>query len=130
MSSHMASSGALSDARGCRFPSPLRGGAGVVRLGETVREAGAVSACELFIRVESFDIPTPTPSPPRKEEGRARLILHAIPFPRLRLAGDDTHHVMAGPVPAISIGKAQCPQDRDARHKAGHDRSVSFPAGA
>ncbi len=32
---------------------------------------------------------------------------------------------MAGPVPAISIGKAQRPQDWDARHKAGHDGGVS-----
>ncbi len=49
--------------------------------------------------------------PPRKGEGSGRLILHAIPFPRLRLAGDDTKlpaqcqtlSVMAGLVPAIPI---------------------------
>jgi hypothetical protein len=32
------------------------------------------------------------------------------------------HPVMAGPVPAISIGKAPCHSDRDHRHKAGDDK--------
>ncbi len=60
---------------------------GVVRLGERVGEAGAVAAYELFPKVESFDIPTPTPAPPRKGEGRARLILKTIPFPRYARRG-------------------------------------------
>jgi hypothetical protein len=32
-----------------RLPLPLRGGVGVVRLGEALRKEGAVAACELFI---------------------------------------------------------------------------------
>ncbi len=58
-----------------------------------------------------------------------RSILHAIPFPRLRLAGDDKRvsdpPVMAGLVPAIPMREPQRPQNRDHRHKAGDDERVS-----
>ncbi len=71
--------------------------------------------------------------PPRKGEGSARPILHAIPFPRLRLAGDDTLSdpqcqtlvVMAGLVPAIHAFNLL--KDVDARHKAGHDDRGFIP---
>ena len=63
---------------------------GVVRLGEAISRLGAVAAFELLAGARSFDPATPTPPPPRKGEGRGRSILKTIPFPRLRLAGDNT----------------------------------------
>jgi hypothetical protein len=117
------------------FPTGARGSRSRQhpRSGERRR---AVAALCFTDEVRNFDPATPTPTPPRKGEGRARSILHPISFPCLRLAGPEDRQdgtlpfllVMAGPVPAIPMGKPQRWPCRDARHKAGHDGRQPRPA--
>jgi hypothetical protein len=79
----------------------------------------------------------PHPGPPHKAEGTSGATskgsgVDSLPLRSGRSGSQDrqngtlrSRHVMAGPVPAIPIRKPQRPQERDARHKAGHDGEVS-----
>ncbi len=88
------------------------------------------------LKAGSSDPATLALDPSLQGGGKMRHILKTIPFPRLRLAGDDTQSdpqcqtlsVMAGLVPAIHAFNLR--KDVDARHKAGHDDRGSFPAAA
>ena len=65
---------------------------------------------------------TAIPRPERSEGGGNPLNRSRYGSPsRPPATGDDTHHVMAGLVPAIPVGKARRFSDRDHRHKAGDD---------
>jgi hypothetical protein len=95
---------------------------------------------EIGFLLRKLVTPDATGSPPHKGEGTSGATskgsgVDSLPLRSGRSGSQDrqngtlrSRHVMAGPVPAIPIRKPQRPQERDARHKAGHDREGVSPA--